>query len=135
MTVVLQKGGTGSSVRRGRICQPPVPPYRDVEPSILSGLMVGNICNFKTIICFIIAESAIQLYCRKIIYNFKFCIIYPLGTLPHITEGEVNRKACISTMESCCYLALDIKVKNCGNYRVYDLKKTPGCQMGYCFGK
>lgn len=66
---------------------------------------------------------------------------YPLwmqGTHPSLAEGIVQRKACSnihgSTSQTCCDFSLDIQVKNCGTFYVYNLQTVPACSMAYCAG-
>jgi len=52
-----------------------------------------------------------------------------------MSDGVVNRRACISSLIlGCCVSYLDIQVKNCGDFRVYNLVQTNGCSQAYCFG-
>lgn len=54
------------------------------------------------------------------------------GSHPTVDEGVVIRKACYHMAYSCCHRRNNIKVKNCGDFYVYDLQRTPGCSLGYC---
>ncbi|XP_062594049.1 oncoprotein-induced transcript 3 protein-like [Saccostrea cucullata] len=63
--------------------------------------------------------------------------IYPLwmnGTLPLVSDGEVDRMVCQSGILGCCEASLTIKVRNCGTFYVYYLRKPSGCPVAYCFG-
>ncbi|XP_048773486.2 uromodulin-like isoform X2 [Ostrea edulis] len=63
--------------------------------------------------------------------------LYPLwmnGTLPLVSEGEVDRTVCQSGLAGCCESSLTIQVRNCGTFNVYNLKRTSGCPIAYCFG-
>ena len=51
---------------------------------------------------------------------------------PTIAEGVVKRKVCYSWRKKCCGWIKNIKVKNCSGYYVYELEKTPHCNLRYC---
>ena len=57
-----------------------------------------------------------------------------LGSHPTVSEGKVNRTVCYCDYFStnCCWQSNSIEVLNCGNYFVYKLGKTPGCDYRYC---
>ncbi|VDI73227.1 Hypothetical predicted protein [Mytilus galloprovincialis] len=68
--------------------------------------------------------------------------MYPIwlnGTIPAVSEGEVVRSVCkLSISGSCCdssYNSLTIKIKNCGDFRVYylDTSGVPA-SSAFCFG-
>ncbi|XP_076118239.1 uncharacterized protein LOC143085644 isoform X2 [Mytilus galloprovincialis] len=68
--------------------------------------------------------------------------MYPIwlnGTIPTVSEGEVVRSVCkLSISGSCCdssYNSLTIKIKNCGDFRVYylDTSGVPA-SSAFCFG-
>ena len=63
--------------------------------------------------------------------------IWMKGSRPTVTEGTVNRKACINfyDMQNGCLSTLDIKVRNCGSFFVYYLGPTHSCSLAYCAGK
>ena len=54
------------------------------------------------------------------------------GTHPTVAEGVVTRKACYYDRDNCCYRSNAIKVKNCSSYYVYELPKSPTCNLRYC---
>ncbi|KAK7467890.1 hypothetical protein BaRGS_00036865, partial [Batillaria attramentaria] len=62
------------------------------------------------------------------------------GTHPTVADGIVERKACAHfdsgnpQGSSCCRHTVQIGVKNCGNFFVYQLHPTPSCPMAYCAG-
>ncbi|XP_062569509.1 uncharacterized protein LOC134231560 [Saccostrea cucullata] len=56
------------------------------------------------------------------------------GTHPTISDGIVNRTACLSGSESFCEKNITIQIKNCGGFYVYKLKNTSSCSSAYCFG-
>ena len=56
-----------------------------------------------------------------------------LGSHPTVSEGKVNRTVCYSSWYyNCCWQSNSIEVINCGNYFVYNLRKTPSCTYRYC---
>ena len=60
------------------------------------------------------------------------------GPIP--TDNRTHqRDAFIVSRDNCKWNTLQIQVKNCksgdGDFRVYFLKRTPGCPMAYCFGE
>ncbi|XP_062594050.1 uncharacterized protein LOC134255536 [Saccostrea cucullata] len=57
-----------------------------------------------------------------------------LGTLPLVSDGEVDRVVCQSGISGCCETSLTIKLRNCGTFYVYFLRKPSGCPVSYCFG-
>ncbi|OWF53473.1 oncoprotein-induced transcript 3 protein-like [Mizuhopecten yessoensis] len=58
------------------------------------------------------------------------------GNLPTVTEGVVQRQACVRGLVGgdCCIRQYNISVKNCGVYNVYNLPYTVACDEAYCFG-
>ncbi|KAK3101128.1 hypothetical protein FSP39_001163, partial [Pinctada imbricata] len=63
--------------------------------------------------------------------------IWMNGAYPSVHDGIVQREACINygvpaNPTKCCNNKIDIRVKNCGGYMVYDLKSTPSCAEAYC---
>ncbi|XP_062588306.1 von Willebrand factor D and EGF domain-containing protein-like [Saccostrea cucullata] len=63
--------------------------------------------------------------------------MYPIwlqGTIPNVAEGVVNRTACMVTFLGQCTSTLGIKIRNCGEFRVYYLVKTNMMSSGYCIG-
>lgn len=49
-------------------------------------------------------------------------------------EGEVNRTVCFHWKNDCCHWKTKIKVRNCGSFYLYYLKRNPwgGCSFRYC---
>ncbi|KAK2572582.1 Uromodulin [Acropora cervicornis] len=45
------------------------------------------------------------------------------GPHPSVKEGEVNRTVCFQYGESCCLWRTTVKVRNCGKFFVYSLKR------------
>ena len=54
------------------------------------------------------------------------------GKHPTVHEGIVTREACYRWEGVCCKYKNDIRIRNCGGYYVYELQKTPACDMRYC---
>ncbi|KAL5018882.1 hypothetical protein ScPMuIL_004604 [Solemya velum] len=59
--------------------------------------------------------------------------IWMNGDIPSEADGIQDRIACAATVFSDCDKQYDIKVKNCGEFRVYYLVHTSGCPESYCF--
>ena len=53
-------------------------------------------------------------------------------THPIVTEGVGTRKVCYRGSKSFCDWNNSIKVRNCGSYYVYELQRTPACNLRYC---
>ncbi|XP_061187357.1 von Willebrand factor D and EGF domain-containing protein-like [Saccostrea echinata] len=60
--------------------------------------------------------------------------IWLQGTIPSVADGTVNRTACVRDFMASCSSKLDIKVRNCGEYRVYYLVKSNMASSAYCIG-
>ena len=55
------------------------------------------------------------------------------GRYPTVADGVVTRKVCFSRdTNDCCYWSEYIKVRNCGEFFVYQLKPAPRCPLRYC---
>ncbi|KAL9950786.1 hypothetical protein ACROYT_G043346 [Oculina patagonica] len=54
------------------------------------------------------------------------------GAHPTVAEGVVTRTVCYHWSDNCCKWNNTIRVRNCGAYFVYELQKTPTCQLRYC---
>lgn len=57
------------------------------------------------------------------------------GGHPTEEQGVVSRKVCFHWNSNCCQWSANIKVRNCGEYYVYQLPKTPVCNLRYCSEK
>jgi len=57
------------------------------------------------------------------------------GSLPSVDDGIVSRQACLKQGPDCCSVHVDIEVKNCDGFFVYNLARIPDCYSVYCFGK
>ncbi|XP_078348187.1 uncharacterized protein LOC144633234 isoform X3 [Oculina patagonica] len=57
------------------------------------------------------------------------------GGHPTEEQGVVTRKVCFHWNSNCCQWSVNIKVRNCGEYNVYQLLKTPVCNLRYCAEK
>ena len=60
--------------------------------------------------------------------------MYMIGSLPNAPEQTVLRKVCLSGHQGICQNETEIKVRNCGEFRVYGLKPSPLRFGGYCVG-
>jgi len=59
--------------------------------------------------------------------------IWLSGGHPTVAEGTVTRKVCINMYEDCtCKESVNIKVKNCGSYYIYNLFHPGKCNARYC---
>ncbi|XP_067669016.1 von Willebrand factor D and EGF domain-containing protein-like isoform X2 [Haliotis asinina] len=59
--------------------------------------------------------------------------IWMNGSIPTPSEGIVSRTAFQRGIIGCFETQLQVRVKNCGNFRVYFLNKLSGCPGKYCF--
>ena len=57
----------------------------------------------------------------------------PNDGVEHVMKVCANRNMPFG--RKCCFQTWDIKVKNCGTFFVYNLPRTPGCNMAYCAGE
>ncbi|XP_022786860.1 uncharacterized protein LOC111327040 [Stylophora pistillata] len=51
---------------------------------------------------------------------------------PSVADGIVEATVCFHWGSNCCFWSLHIKVRNCGEFFVYQLKQTPTCSLRYC---
>ena len=54
------------------------------------------------------------------------------GAHPTVEDGKVKRTVCFSDRPSGCKYSIEINVKNCGSYFIYNLLSLPGCNSRYC---
>ena len=55
------------------------------------------------------------------------------GAHPAVADGTVTRSVCFSWESNCCLWAINIQVRNCGDYFVYYISGTPyHGHLGYC---
>ena len=55
------------------------------------------------------------------------------GTYPTVPGAVSPGRVCFSWwMGGCCYWYMDIKVKRCSDFYIYQLPETPGCELYYC---
>lgn len=54
---------------------------------------------------------------------------------PSVEQGAVTGKVCFHWSSKCCHWSVNIKVRNCGDFYVYKLPKTPHCSLRYCVEK
>ena len=52
---------------------------------------------------------------------------------PSVADGRVSKQVCFSHAGNCCFgFTININVRNCGNYYVYELVPIGGCSYRYC---
>ena len=54
------------------------------------------------------------------------------GKHPTVEEGVVTREVCYNGNGKPCNWKNNIKIRNCGEYFVYELQKPPACDLRYC---
>ena len=54
------------------------------------------------------------------------------GKHPTVKDGVVTRQVCYNWNDNCCNWKNDIKIRNCGDFYVYQLPKPPSCSLRYC---
>ncbi|XP_022797785.1 uncharacterized protein LOC111336033 [Stylophora pistillata] len=54
------------------------------------------------------------------------------GQHPSLQEGVVKRQVCYHWTGGCCQWKNYIKIRNCGDFYVYELQKPPACPLRYC---
>ena len=54
------------------------------------------------------------------------------GAHPTVEDGKVKRTVCFSDRPSGCKYGIEIDIKNCGSYFIYNLLSPPGCNSRYC---
>lgn len=53
------------------------------------------------------------------------------GKHPSIEDGRIERKVCFHVEDDCCHASVNIQVRNCGPFYVYNLVGVP-CPFRYC---
>lgn len=87
--------------------------------------------------CGLILENVFELCFHSVYYllHYHNSILIVAGTHPAVGE-TTSATACASSFDGgCCSRSYNMKVKNCGDYYVYNLTHTDGCYQAYCFGK
>ena len=54
------------------------------------------------------------------------------GGHPTFKDGIVDRKACFHGWENCCYRIVQIRVRECQGFYVYELNPSPEGRYRYC---
>ena len=55
------------------------------------------------------------------------------GTYPTVPGAVSSGRVCFSWwIRGCCYWYMDIKVKKCSDFYIYELPETQGCDLYYC---
>ena len=57
---------------------------------------------------------------------------YMTGAHPTMQDGTVTRKVCFSYGGNNCLKDIEIHVRNCGDFYVYELELLPWCKLRYC---
>ena len=53
------------------------------------------------------------------------------GHHPSPSEGAIQAKVCFQG-DTCCDDSVNIRVRNCGEFYVYEIKPAPRCNLRYC---
>ncbi|EDO28690.1 predicted protein, partial [Nematostella vectensis] len=65
-----------------------------------------------------------------------YCTAHAPGwmTSPHpsVADGVVTRTVCYNWDNGCCHWSNNIRVRNCGEFYVYELSAPPNCYLRYC---
>lgn len=70
----------------------------------------------------------------RVFVHVFYSIVFIQGTLPSDADGEVSRTACIVGFSGPCSRIINIRIKSCGEYRVYHLLPVPQTTTAYCIG-
>ena len=54
------------------------------------------------------------------------------GQHPTKDDGSVKRKVCFNWSNNVCLWNIEISVRNCGAFYVYQLPRIPYCYLRYC---
>ena len=54
------------------------------------------------------------------------------GGHPTEEQGVVTKKVCFHWSGNCCKWSVNIRVRDCGEFYVYNFPKTPVCYLKYC---
>ncbi|CAH3172036.1 unnamed protein product [Porites lobata] len=54
------------------------------------------------------------------------------GGHPTEEQGAVTKKVCFHWSGNCCKWSVNIRVRDCGEFYVYNFPKTPVCHLKYC---
>ena len=54
------------------------------------------------------------------------------GEHPTLKDGIVTREACFHGFYNCCHKRVQIRVRECGGFYVYELKPSPPGKYRYC---
>ena len=54
------------------------------------------------------------------------------GAHPASMGEIVTRTVCFNWAENSCWKSIDVQIKKCDGYFVYELPPTPGCHLKYC---
>jgi len=128
------KGGTGGYKRINEPRRSVESIFKIGESAICDRVLDRGWYRFESIV-----EKNAQMPTEKV--NQMRCgTVHPIwmrGSHPSVSEGIVDRDACINfyDMKNGCFAKLPIKVRNCGDFFVYYLGPTYSCSLAYCAGK
>ena len=54
------------------------------------------------------------------------------GGHPTVDQGIVSRRVCFHWSSNCCSWSQNIRVRNCGDFYVYELSKPSHCSLRFC---
>ena len=54
------------------------------------------------------------------------------GAHPSVADGIVHATVCFHWSSGCCHWSINIRVRNCSGFYVYELGPPPGCYFRYC---
>ena len=54
------------------------------------------------------------------------------GSHPRATDGIVTAKVCFHWLYNCCLWSVNIRVRNCSGFYVYELVPPRSCHLRYC---
>lgn len=56
------------------------------------------------------------------------------GAHPSVADGIIRALVCFHWGSQCCSWSTIIRVRNCGGFYVYELRRPPACHLRYCGG-
>lgn len=89
-------------------------------------------------LCILVCLHVYKHFCMLLINTGKSINSLIVGAEPTINDKSVNMKACVTSgyQANCsCSREIDIQIRNCTTFFVYNLTATPTCPERFCFGK
>ena len=82
-------------------------------------------------------------YCYANLFNsdhnvftvFNACFSDTIPIAQNTIGIEFDCKVCVPGLHTACDSNFLVTIMNCGEFRVYKLKKPSSCPQAYCFGK